>query len=330
MSESNIQQNMGKPNDEIDIFEFSIRIWKAFINFLIGVRDFFISIIIFLIRKSLWIILFAGAGLMLGKLFYGVSKPVYSSSLEGNTGGLDNTVVIDHVNKLNQLSGKPALLAGYLNISEEQAKAINSVKAYYGIDINKDEKPDFVDFKETYNPKDTNQIRVPSYIYLKVTVYDETILPILRKSVLQYINNSPYLQELFKISRRHKAEMIQEITTEIAKIDSLQRSRFRKGINAETLQMFYLNNEPGLQLFHYDVLNLYARKQALERELEISDEIITVVQDFMPLSQEVTSASEYMLIFSGSMAVVGIFCALLWQYRKRLWALIKEDSSNRQ
>ena len=327
MSESNIQQNQSNHTDEIDIFEFCARMGKAFLTFLAGIKDFFISIIIFLIRKSLWIFIFTLVGMLSGFFLHRVSKPTYSSTLEGNTGGLDNMVVIDHVNKLNQLSNKPALLANYLNITEEQAKSINSVKAYYGIDINKDYRVDYVDYKETYNPKDTNQLRVPSFIHLKVTVYDETILPILRTSVLQYINNSPYLKELFKISRRQKQELIEEIKSEIAKIDSLQRSRFRKGVNAESLQMFYLSNEPGLQLFHDEVLALHYRKQDLERDLEISDEIITVVQDFMPLSQEVYTSTKYMLIFGGSMAILGIFCALFWQFRKRIWELIREDSS---
>ena len=334
MSESNINQNTGKPGDEIDIFEFCSRIWKVFINFLIGIKNLFISIIIFLIRKSLWITTFALAGILLGYLLYGFFRTSYSSWMEGNTGGLDNMVVIDHVNRLSQLSNKPELLAKYLDIEEEQARAIGNIKAYYGIALiyaqkDKDKKkPDYTDFKETYSPKDTNQIRLPGYIYIKVTVFDENILPVLRKSILQYVNSSHYLQELFKISRRQKEKLISDIQTEINKIDSLQRSRFRKGEKADNMQMLYMSNEPGLQLFYNDIMHLYERKQKLEQELEISDEIITIVQDFMPLSEEETPVIKYMLILGGAMAILGIFCALLWQYRKRIWALIREDSTN--
>ncbi len=329
MSASNIPQDNRSSNDEIDIFEFCSRIWKTFKDFIISVKDLIVSIIIFLIRKSLWIVTFAIAGVLLGYLLYGVSKPRYSSSLEGNTGDLDNTVVIDHVNKLNQLTGKPKLLAPYLNIREEQARAIGSIKAYYGIDINRDKKPDYTDFKETYNPRDTTQVRVPSYIYLKVTVYDENILPLLRKNILLYINSSSYLQELSRINRQQKEALISEIESEISKIDSLQRSRYRKGAQSDNTQMFFLGNESGLRLFHDDVLSLYKQKQTLERELKISDEIIVVVQDFMPLAQEVSPVLNYILTFGGVMAVVGIFCALIWQYRKKVWKLIKEDSSGR-
>ena len=124
MNELNIQQNTVKPSDEIDIFEFCSRMWNAFKNFLNGIGNFLFSFILFLLRKSLWIISFAIAGIILGFILHGISRPSYSSLLEGFTGELDNTVVIDHINKLSKLSGKPDLLASFLNMTEGQAKEI--------------------------------------------------------------------------------------------------------------------------------------------------------------------------------------------------------------
>ena len=326
MNELNNQRNIDKPNDEIDIFEFCSRVWMVFKNFLTGVKNFFIFIIILLIRKSLWIFSFAVAGIVFGFLLYGFSKTSYSSWLECNTGDLDNTIVIDHVNRLNQLSGKPALLANFLNITKEQAAKIGSIKAYYGIDINKDDKYDFIDFGETYNPRDSNQMRVPSLMFIKVTVYDEDFLPSLRNGLLHYIKNSLYLQELFKITRQQKEQMIVNIQTEIDKIDSLQRSKFRKRENGDNKQMIYLSSETAPQTFHHEVLELHSKKQTLEQELKISEEIIVIVHDFMPLSEEVFPLYKSVFISSGIMAVLGLLCACIWQYRKRIRKLITENS----
>jgi len=326
MSESNIQQNKGKPNDEIDIFEFSIRISNAFKNFLIGIKDYFISFIIFLIRKSLWISSFAVAGVLLGYLLYGISKPSYSSLMEGHTSGLDNTVVIDHINKLSKLRGKPDLLANYLDITENQAKDIKSIKACYGIDINRDGKTDYIDYKEKYNPKDTNQMRVQSHIYLQVAVYNERIFNDLRQGLLQYIVSNKYLKELFKIDTIQKRQMINEIDIEILKIDSLQRSRFRKNMYPPNTNMLFMGNEPEIKLFHEEKLSLFSRRQRLVRDIEISDEIIVIIHDFTPLAEEENPILVYILIFGGSMAILGIFCSLLWQHRKKIWALIREDT----
>ena len=328
MNELSNLQNNSQPNDEIDIFEFCSRMWTAFKNFLKSIQDLLVSIIIYLIRKSLWIVSFGAAGLLIGFLLHGISRPFYSSSLEGNTGGIDNSVVIDHINKLNQATDKPDILAGYLGIKVEQASEIRSIKAFYGIDVNRDWKVDYVDFKEIYNPKDTMQRRVPSFVHVKISVYDESILPIIRKGLFQYIERNTYIQELFKIDRSQKENLIKELATEIAKVDSLQKALIRKELIPDKGTAFVLTNVPEPRLFYDDILRLYERKQNLEKNLEITKEIILVIQDFTPLQKEERPTLFYMFVFGVAMAVMGLFCALLWQYRKTIWKLIKEDSSN--
>ena len=327
MTESNTLQNNSKPNDEIDIFEFSSRMWGAFKNFLVSFKNLIVSIIIYLIRKSLWMASFGLTGILIGFLLYGISRPFYTTSLEGNTGGVSNSAVIDHINRLDLITDKPELLANYLGINEEQAAEIRSIKAFYGIDINRDWMPDYIDFKETYNPKDTMQRRIPSLVYVKVSVYDESILPVLRKGLFQYINNNAYILELFKVDRRQKQQLIKEIQSEINKIDSLQKSQLRKELTPDKGQTVVMGNKPELRLFYDDILRLYNKKQSLEKELLISDEIIVVVQDFTPLQQEERPVLYYMLVLGAAMMVMGLFCALLWQYRKTIWKLIRDDSS---
>ena len=339
MNESNIQQNTGKPNEEIDIFEFCSRMWVAFKNFLTSIKDLIISLIIFLIRKTLWIVSFSLAGVLMGYLMYSISRPFYTSTLEGNTGGIydidernylggvDNSVVIDHINKLNQVVSKPSRLANYLGMSVEQAKEIRSIKAYYGIDVDKDMKPDYVDDKETYNPKDTTQFRVPSFIHIKVSVYDESIFPELRKGLFNYINKNSFIKELYDIDRRQKREMIKELDIEIQKIADFQQARIRKESSIEQGSVVVLGNEPEPKLFYNDVLSLQSRKKKLEKNLEISDEIIVVVQNFTPLQQEGRPVLKLIFVLGASMAVLGLFSSLLWQYRKRIWELIKEDTT---
>jgi len=338
MNTSDIQQNTGKQSDEIDIFEFCFRIWVAFKNFLVAIKDLIVSFFIFLIRKSLWIVSFALAGILLGYVLYGISRPFYTSSLEGTTGGIydidekryiggvDNSVVIDHINKLDRAVTKPQVMANYLGMSIAEAKEIRSIKAYYGIDVDKDMKHDYVDFRETYNPKDTNQFRVPSFIHIRVSVYDESIFSELRRGLIHYVNSNTFVQELFEIDRQQKLEMIQEIDKEIKKIDELQIARIRKESGIEQGTMVVVGTEPELKLFYHDVLSLHRRRQMLERNLKISEEIIVIVQDFTPLQQEERTVLIYIAWFGCTMAIIGIFCSLLWQYRRRIWELIHEDS----
>ena len=324
MNEMNNQQNSGKINDEIDLFEFSYRIWNEFKNFLTVVRDFFTSIIIFLIRKSLWIVSFAIVGIICGYTVYNLSKQSYSSLLEGFTGCLDNGKVINQINKLSKLSDNPDLLADFLNLTVEQAEEVKSVNAYYGIKINGSNKTDFIDFDKKYNPLDTNQMRVPSYIYIQVSVYDKNVIPALRLGLLDYVKSNTYINEMFRVCRAHQQQIINQIDFEIQMIDSLQKFRLRRDIQPNT-QLVLMTMEPEFKLFHEEKLDLLSRKQQLEKELEVSEEIITIIHDFTPLALEDNPKSIYLMICGSVMAVIGIFSALLWQYRKRIWRLIIEN-----
>jgi hypothetical protein len=267
--------------------------------------------------------------MILGYIFCNLSNISYVSSIEGETGGINNSIVIDHINKLYLLRSKPLLLAKQLGMSEEQAKEISYIKACYGIDVNRDGKPDYVDFKETYNPKDTMQRRVPSFVHIRISVYNESILPALRKNLLQYIQNNAYIQILHNIDREQKEALMVELDKEIAKIEELQAARIKResASSVEMGRILLQGNEPEPKLFYQDILSLYNQKQSIKRTLEISDEIIVVVHDITPLGEEERSVLKYIVILGGAMAVLGLFSALCWQYRKRIWSLILDDSS---
>jgi hypothetical protein len=338
MNESNIRQNAGKRGDEIDIFEFCSRLWSSLKSFLAEIRDILTTVIIFITRKSLWILSFAATGAVAGYTMHNVGAS-FVSSLEADTGsiydpemkrymfGVDNSVVINHINKLESLIDKPATVAKYLGISAEQARTIRSIKAFYGVDMDGDMKPDFVDTNNLFNPRDTVQRKVASFLSVRVSVYDETTLPTLRKALLHYINSNAYIQELFAIDRRQKKDMLASVEKEIAKMDDLQRACILREEKADRAQLFIANADPKSRPLYLDMLSLCAKKQALEQSLEISDEVITVIQDFLPLQLEEKPLSKYAAQFGGLMAAAGLLCSLLWQYRKQILALVRENAT---
>ena len=318
-----------KINDEIDIFEFCSRIWAAFKNFLISIKDIITTIFIYLIRKSLWIITFGLAGILTGFLLYSIFPKVYIASLEVDTGGVDNSVVINHINKLykpnNKLSNRPDSLANYLNLSREQIDAIHNIKAYYGIDVNKDGKQDYIDFAEKYNPKDTNQVRIPSFVHVKVSVYDDSVLPALRNGLIQYVNKNAYLQRLFETDRDQKEQLLKGLES----LDTLLKAQLSKDLMSDRGQVLILGNRPENQSFYKDILSLYEEKQKIEKSIRLNTEIILVIQEFSQLQHEEKTVFDMMTKYGIVMAIMGLFCAFLWQYRIIIWKLIREDSTKR-
>ncbi|GHT21634.1 hypothetical protein FACS189430_02020 [Bacteroidia bacterium] len=309
-------------SNEIDLFEFCSRLWDVFISFLIKFKDFIISIILFLIRKSLWVVSFALFGGVIGYALYFTTIPVYSSYLVAETGQIKSEVFIDHVNRLSKLKANSDALSKYLKINAEDAAKISSIKAYYGIDVNKDRGVDYVDFKESYNPKDTSQARVANYLYLRVAVYDEDIFPKLRSGLLHYINDNAYIKMLFEINMQQKGALISELNAEIAKIDSLQHYQMKQ--DKANLKDILLTSKPDIKLFYSDLLSLYRQKQDLERDTAVFKAPIAIIQNFTPLSLEDRPKSLFAAVAGAIGAVLGLVFALLWQYRKRIWSLIIE------
>jgi hypothetical protein len=241
---------------------------------------------------------------------------------------MNNTVVVNSINLLNDLfiSSNYSALAGYLKINEDQAKNIKSIKALYGIDVNKDGLADFIDYKETYNPQDTTKQRLSDIFYLKISVYDESVFPILKNSIKSYINSNPYVIENNDVRINQAKSQINILKAEIAKLDSLQTVQYfeiPKTQKSNNNQMIVLN-EKDIKLFHEDKIKLNSKILELEKDLAINPEPITVIQDFSQLSKTQNPITKYIKIWVPIFFVLGLICALLWQYRKKIWQLIRE------
>jgi len=350
MNESNIKQNQQyteKSKEEIDILEVGSQAWGAFKKFLIGIKDLLlfsiillkditISVIIFLIRKWLWITAFTMVGLIFGFLFYNAIRPSYLFISEGETGGIDNSVVIDHVNRLGQLTGDTLLLANYLNLTIDQAKEIRSIKACYGIDETGDGKPNFIDITgKKYKHKDSTKIRLSSFVHFRVSLYDRNVLPAVREGLFNYIKSNIYIQDLYRIDRKQREDMITSLDKEILrlnKIDSVQRARIRNKdeLSTDKGQVIFLNNnEPEIRLLYTDILSLFNQRQELQKHIDLIREPVLIVHNFIPVNQKEKPLIWFLIRFGGIMAIIGIVCAMIWQYHKRIWELIQEDSGQK-
>jgi len=80
-------------------------------------------------------------------------------------------------------------------------------------------------------------------------------------------------------------------------------------------------NEKETKLYHDDIIKLYNRKLALEKELSINPDPITVIQDFTQLAKADNPLIKFLKTWVVIFAVFGFSFAILWQYRKRLWNL---------
>jgi len=317
-----------KRNDEIDIIELFQKMGDGIKNLFIKLISLINSFFILLIRKSLWLITFIILGFIVSYILFSITKRYYTSEMTARSNSMNNTIVVNSINLLNDLfiSDNYSALGDYLQISVEQAKSIKTIKAFYGIDLNNDKLTDFIDYNNTYNPNDTNQIRLGDVFYLQISVFDESVFPILMNSIKSYISNNPFIIENNNVRISQAENQILVLKAEIAKLDSLQNIQYfeiPKSQKASNNQMIVLN-EKELKLYHEDKIRLNTLMLFYEKDLILNPDPITIIQDFSQLSKTENPLTKFIKIWIPIFCILGLLCSLIWQYRNTIWKLISE------
>jgi len=326
----NTQLENSKPNEEIDLLELFSRMGQSIKRFFVWLYNLLTSFLLLLIRKSVWIISFSIAGAFVGYSFYQNTPRFYSSQMVAISNSMNNNVIVNSINLLNDLfeSKNYNVLANYLSISPQMAEKIKSIGAYYGIDLNKDEITDYVDYDKKYNPKDTTQKRLTDIFYLKISVYDETIFTNVRDGIKKYINTNPYIVENNNVRKQQDVTLIELYKKQIKKLDSLQKVQYfevpklQKGGNNQLV----LLNEKEIKLYHTDIINLYNAQLYLEKQLILNPDPVTVIQDFTQLAKADNPLIKFLKTWVVIFAIFGFSFSIFWQYRKRIWNLIRNYS----
>lgn len=316
-------------SDEIDLIELFNRIGNSIKKGTIWIFDRIMDFILLLIRKSLWILSFSIIGAFVGYSFFKATPRYYSSEMVAVSNALDNNYIVSSINLLDDLfkGGNYSIAASYLEMPVENSQQIKSIGAYYGIDVNKDGITDYVDYKKEFNPRDTSVRRIKDFFYVKLEVFSETVFGQARDGLKKYINKNNYVIENNNVRILQSEESIKSLNAEIKKIDSLQKIVYfeiPKAQKQSNSQMVVLN-EKEMKLYHEQILELERKKQELEKDIAINKDPITVVQDFTPLSKAENPVTKYLIKWVSLFALLGFIVSLLWQFKKSIFKIIKEQ-----
>ena len=120
------KENNPARRDEIDLLELFNLLFKRITQFFKAVFNFILYSIIFLIKKSPYLIAFTLAGIVIGYLIFSNSKRYYSSELVAQPNGITNGDMINYINDLHSLckeNNSPSL-ANALGLVDSTAKKI--------------------------------------------------------------------------------------------------------------------------------------------------------------------------------------------------------------
>ena len=275
---NNIQKNT---SNEIDLLELFASILKNITMFFNSLALFIIRIIVFYFRNIIIIIgsLLIAIGIVY--FFIPLNTKVYKTDLIAKSYILDNTDVVNSINKIQNLD---------LSFNKEGVNT--KVTGHYLLDINHDGK---WDVKESYADVirnnntatlDTNIIkkRVKSFFCIELEVSDSTIIPKAKLDILKFIFDNENVDVLTKLKNKQDKEMLQLINKEIVILDSLKKNEYfnsnEEHYKSSTNEMFLIN-EKETKLYHKDIDKLMRKKQGLERSLSIYNEPYHIISDFL-------------------------------------------------
>ncbi len=325
---NNEQITRPQANDEIDLLELFNRMGRGIRNATYWTLNRLLDLLKLLLRKALWIVGFAILGLVFAYLMFTSTRRYYSSEMTAISNSINNTYIVSSINLINDLFKESNfdIAANYLNIDVAKAQQIKSVEAFYTIDIDKDSIPDYTDYYNKYNPKDTSVKRLDSYFVIRLEVFNENVFPLVRDGIKNYIYKNKFVIDNNNERIRQNRILIETLEAEIRKLDSLQTVEYfelPQMQRANSNQMVVLN-EKDRKLYHGQKLQLEREKLRLEKDLNINSEPITVVQDFTPLSKADNPYSQYAIKWGLLFALLGFAMSIAWQYRKQLWELISK------
>ncbi|MFC2098669.1 hypothetical protein ACFLSP_02880 [Bacteroidota bacterium] len=245
--------------------------------------------------------------------------------------GFSSIDMVQYINDVREMCDKHNYLgiSSTLEISEESARLIKNIEAFYFIDVNRDGIGDHVDYNNRYNPEDTTKSIIKSRLLIRAEVLDNIVFNEVKQGLIRYINNNPYLITVNDLRKVELQELIDQSAHEINKLDSLQDFEYYKDLAGGKLnregQIVFLN-ENMTQLYYLDKTALLLKQLDYKRSLALATDPITIIKDFTPLQAEENPLIEYLIKFSVIMAFLGYIFMMLIAYRKRIVEYLSEKA----
>lgn len=296
MSDST-SNNKDVRNDEIDLLDLFRRFGRALNHLAITLGKAILISIVFLVKKWIPLVISILAGIGVAYLLKSTSDSFYTSDLilRNNLVLIDKVKLKDNsgttaelISKINKLhtfcyEGNANALSAALTIKPESVHNISDISAYWIIDQGRDGIPDYVDYKNSHNVYDTVNIRMQDRIDIRVKINSPQDLNMVKEGIIKFIEDDSLYQQRNRVRLRQNHEMLRRYDFDIKQLDSLQKVKYfeetRNMKPANGGQIVFMQ-EQKTQLLYGDIYSLYSRKQTLESERDLYNEVVTVISDF--------------------------------------------------
>ena len=309
-------------NNEVDLIDIFNRIFSWFGKCLKYFYHTIVKSIAFLYHNILIISLSILIGFVASYILKQSEKPLYKSEITFRNNAISNADMISYFNQLGSLIGKKnsQIVSSSLLITENEASDLIGLSSFWIIDINKDDVPDYVDYKNKHNPADTVNVRMSDRFVVEVSSLDPLNLNNIKTGLIRYAENHPLASNANTQRIKRLNELIERTNIDIQELDSLQKVKYFEETRSRMSEagQIVLLQEQQTQLFYRDIQNLISQRQNYERELALYPDVVSVISDFLPSSTRVNTAFYYSKITVPLAFFLTIILILLVKNRKRI------------
>jgi len=295
--------------------EFLEKLFRSFIN-LIG------SILIYLIRKWYYLVIALVLSVISALILSNISPSYYYSDLIMRSNATHNQQIMSSLNKLKGYADTQNHngLSNELDISLEDASVLKELETYWYYDIGADGIYDGIDTEMLYI-SDTNVVKVDNEFVIRVAIYDPNLIGELERGIVYFLESNPFLEALNEQRLSNlEAQMIQT-QYEIEKLDSLQKREYYT--NSENLRQsegqIVFTSEKVAQTYHNDMFRLLQTKQEYERDLNIYNDVVTIIESFSTPIEPDNGAMHYLGKLIWFYLGLALVLSVMITFRKKIW-----------
>jgi hypothetical protein len=212
-------------------------------------------------------------------------------------------------------------------MTPESAAKIVDIQAFWIIDLNKDDSPDYVDYKDKFNVYDTLNIRMADRFVVRIRFSSLDLLEPIKSGLDSYISGNKLFSQQNQTRLKQLDELIIRYNYDIKQLDSLQKIKYyeeTKGmVPGKSGQMVFLQ-EQKTQLVYEDIYKLYELKHIYEMQKEVNPDIISVLSDFAVPVRPYTGTVYYGKYIVPAFFILTVLILALIANRKKIREIFRE------
>ncbi len=322
MSDTNNTKN--SKNDEIDLLDLFKRMVRSISRMSSAIGRATLVSIVFLLRRWIWLTLSVLIGIGISWVIKVKSDKIYSSELTIRSNAVPSSDMITYINRLHSFCRQAdrTALATAFSLSPEETRVIKDIQAFWAIDLLNDGIPDRIDYKGNYDLiNDTVSKRMLDRFVVRVRTKTLQEFPLLKEKILEYISQNTLFQQKNQVRLALNKEIQVRLIYDIDQLDSLQKVKYfeetRNRIRSSGGQMIFLQ-EQNTQLIYTDIYSLYSRKQAIDSEMELYKDVVTVLDDFTQPANPINGTLYYGKIIIPLFFLITLLILVLLANREKL------------